>query len=84
MDCAISKLCYEGKILHRQYRKMTISYKSIVKFHGQKIWVPEHDHITVKPVLSCHSKIDKRKMLMTNGSLMKVESIAECYTFDLH
>ena len=33
---------------------------------------------TVKPVLSCHSKIDKTKMLMTNGSLMKVESIAEC------
>ena len=25
-----------------------------------------------------HSKIDKTKILMTNGSLMKVESIAEC------
>ena len=33
---------------------------------------------TVKPVLSGYSKIDKRKMLMTNCSLMKVESIAEC------
>ena len=33
---------------------------------------------TVKPVLSVHSKIDKTKILMTNGSLMKVESIAEC------
>ena len=33
---------------------------------------------TVKPVLSSHSKIDKTKVLMTNGSLMKVESIAEC------
>ena len=33
---------------------------------------------TVKPVLSCHSKIDKTEILMTNGSLMKVESIAEC------
>ena len=32
----------------------------------------------VKPVLSGHSKIDKTKILMTNGSLMKVESIAEC------
>ena len=45
---------------------------------------------TVKPVLSCHSKIDKTMILMTNGSLMKVESIAECpfgafcNTFDLH
>ena len=33
---------------------------------------------TVKPVLSGRSKIDKTKILMTNGSLMKVESIAEC------
>ena len=33
---------------------------------------------TVKPVLSGHSKIDKIKVLMENGSLMKVESIAEC------
>ena len=50
---------------------------------------------TVKPVLSGHSKIDKTKTLMTNGSLMKVESIAECLlqnaplgafcnTYDLH
>ena len=37
-----------------------------------------------------HSKIDKTKILMTNGSLMKVKSIAECSlgpfcnTFDLH
>ena len=33
---------------------------------------------TVKPVLSGHSKIHKSKILMTNGSLMKVKSIAEC------
>ena len=45
---------------------------------------------TVKPVLSGHSKIDQTKVLKTNGSLMKVESIAECSleafcnTFDLH
>ena len=43
-----------------------------------------------------HSKEDKTQILMTNGSLMKVESIAECSpwnillggvfcnTFDLH
>ena len=37
-----------------------------------------------------NSKIDKTNTLMTNGSLMKVESIAECSpwafcnTFDLH
>ena len=40
---------------------------------------------TVKPVLSGHSKIDQTKILMTNGSLMKVESIAECSNiFDQH
>ena len=39
---------------------------------------------TVKLVLSGHSKIDKIKVLKTNCSLMKFESIAECYTFDLH
>ena len=52
-------------------------------------WLPIHDYS--KPVLSGHSKIDKTRMLMTNGTIMKVENIAECYplgafcnTFDLH
>ena len=35
---------------------------------------------TVKPVLSGHSKIDKTKILMTNGSLMKVKRIAEAFS----
>ena len=45
---------------------------------------------TVKPVLEGHSKIDKTKVFKTNGSLMQIESIAECFlgaffnTFDLH
>ena len=33
---------------------------------------------TAKPVKKQPLKIDKTKILMTNGSLMKVESIAEC------
>ena len=46
-------------------------------------------HSTVKPVLRGHSKVDKTKILTTNGSLMKVKSIAECFgafcnTFDLN
>ena len=32
----------------------------------------------VKPVLSDQLKTDKTKVLIENGSLMKVESIAEC------
>ena len=45
---------------------------------------------TVNPVLSSPSKIDKTKVLKSDGSSMKVESIAECSlgafcnTFDLH
>ena len=46
---------------------------------------------TVKPVLKGHSKIDKKKkILMTNGSLMKGKVLqnapfgAFCNTFDLH
>ena len=31
--------------------------------------------VTVKPVLSSHSKLDKTKILMTNGSLMQVKNI---------
>ena len=44
----------------------------------------------IKPVLSGHSKIDQTKVLKTDGSLMHVESIAECSlgafcnTFDLY
>ena len=44
----------------------------------------------VKTVVSSHSKIDKTNVLKTNGSIMMVESIAECSlgafcnTFDLH
>ena len=33
---------------------------------------------TVKPVLNGHLKIVKQRSLMENGSIMKVESIAEC------
>ena len=39
-----------------------------------------NNHIQKKPVLNGHSKKDKTKVLKTNSSLMKVESIAECYS----
>ena len=48
------------------------------------------DGTSVKPVLSGHSKIDKTKALKTDGSLIQVESIAECSlgafcnTLDMH
>ena len=36
---------------------------------------------TVKPVKNSHSKIDKIKILMTNGSLMKVKIISNLQYF---
>ena len=48
------------------------------------------DFFTVKPFLIGHSKIDETKILKPCGSLMQVESTAECstgafcITFDLH
>ena len=65
---------------------MLIHITSLVVFSIMGIhtdWIGSHSLLvtilsTVKPVLSSHSKIDKTKILMTNGSVMKVESIAEC------
>ena len=37
-------------------------------------WSVRYFKSTVKPVLKSHSKIDKTKILLKNGSLMKVES----------
>ena len=44
-----------------------------IRRKGQQIQI----RYTVKPVLSGHSKIDKTKVFKTNGSLMKVNTIAE-------
>ena len=62
---------------------MQIASLNLLGTCANHAWEPDQlkektKQYTVKPVLSCHSKIDKTKMLMTNGSLMKVESIAEC------
>ena len=40
-------------------------------------------HTTVKPVLSGHLQIDKTNILMENGSLMKVDSFAECSPWNI-
>ena len=53
--------------------------------------VADHFHQYEDESTVSHSKIDKTKVFMTIGSLMKVISITECspwsilqYTFDLH
>ena len=73
-------------ITNMQRRKTSNLTKNRREFPRLLLDEKEPEHIcmqkplrnTVKPVLSGHSKIDKTKILMTNGSLMKVESIAEC------
>ena len=67
-------------------KKKSKVYTSVQNFRTLTYKNIQH---TVKPVLSGHSKIDKTKILKTNGSLMKVERIAEhsfgafCNSFDL-
>ena len=51
---------------------------SLVVLWSVNVAFPGHIHLflykgTIKPILSCHSKKDKIKILMTNGSLMKVK-----------
>ena len=55
---------------------LTGGQKIVIFFNRDRQIVPSLN--TVKPVLSGHSKIGKTRMFMTNGTLMKVESIAEC------
>ena len=55
-----------------------ISDKYLISGADQNVKLVLNPLYTVKPVLRGHSKIDKRNILMINGSLIKVESIAEC------
>ena len=58
--------------------------KSYLYLHLNRIYEknPGSWH-TVPPVLSGHSKLDKTKILMTNDSLMKAKSIAECSSWSI-
>ena len=40
--------------------------------------------VSFNKMYMCHSKINKPKVVKTGGSLMQVESIALCNSFDLH
>ena len=55
MDHVISELCDKGKILQRNYRKMTMkwsfSYNFFIKFHGEEKLEEPHDPIISKSVL---------------------------------
>ena len=73
---------YETHIQVRLYNKIS-----------NQVSLPQWDSIQTRKNSKKYSKtcvkrplkIDKTKILMTNGSLMKVKSIAEfCNTFDLH
>ena len=48
-DSFISESFYKGKILQRNYRKMTVSWSfflnSFVKLHGKNVWKPQHDRV---------------------------------------
>ena len=79
MPCGKLRIRYE---LLRSLRMRYVSLRN-VRIVADGLYVSSAESVsvcvtgaldTVKPVLSGHSKIDKTKILMTNGSLMKVES----------
>ena len=53
MNPIISQPSYKGTILQRNYRNISwlFSYNSFVKFHGRKIWEPQHDPVISNSVL---------------------------------
>ena len=69
--CSITKKYWHGQL---SLDKLKINWR----MENQSQNTEFRNNYTVKPVLSGHSKIDKTKILMKNGSLMKVKSIAEC------
>ena len=62
--------------VHEKYTVFEIYH--IILLVGKVPFQQQKVDITVNPVLSGHTKIGKIKISMTNSSLMKVESIAEC------
>ena len=82
--------CITGLIIHSyMYFYMSVIIKAgpgVASPQKNKSYTAKISLTTVKPVLSGHSKIDKTKILLASGSLMKVKSFAEafCNTFDLH
>ena len=65
-------------IIFKNDKKNLLFFTEVGQGVLQKPLAKEIDEYKVKPVLSGHSKIDETKILITYGSLMKVESIAEC------
>ena len=54
-DLVISELCYNGTILHRNYRKMTVSfsYNSFVKLYGKTF----RSHMSVLYHNPCYNEV---------------------------
>ena len=73
ISCLSSAVCSNLEASTLQQKVLT-QIRLLMK--QSQIWV-HTVCITVIPVLSGHSNIDKTKILMTNGSLIKVKSIAE-------
>ena len=82
---------YHSNLIFLMFCRHTASLRfGFHKFRIMEIYIHVLNQYTVKPVLSGHLKIDKTKVLMVNGNLMNVVSIAECFLgafcniFDLH
>ena len=87
---SVEKGLYKKNCLGAQWESHLTEMVILSDHNTFKISFEKLEKNTGKPVLSGDSKVDKTKILKTDGSLMQVESIAECSkrafcnTFDLH
>ena len=89
MQSIISKKQKQKPKTYRQIRSSydTVSQKVVKEtlLNPESCILTKRFDIYSKTCVKRSLEIDKTKVLMTNGSLMKIESIAECCnTFDLH
>ena len=83
--CVIAGGIYKERY-EKMVRELSFTKKRLQQQHDEELET-EHaskkgvekrvGYLLHKPVLSGHSKVDKAKVLKTDGSLMQVESIAE-------
>ena len=66
------------KCIYKALCESTLIWIFVVHINFKGVFTVYKLPSTIKPVENGHSKIDKAKVLTTNGSLMKVKSIAEC------
>ena len=67
----------------RPWGRTRLSFCTVIQSRILLLCIAEERRGIVKPVYNGYSKIDKTKIFITNGSLMKVKRIAECFNWSI-